>query len=583
MPVVRPLTDNSSPAEKTAWQDGHAREHAWIRGILSRFPLTQQYLGMILNPQTSAEKAAGVTPVNYAYAAYNVLRYGNNTIPGTTDMLTAFTNALSSASISTNAVFVPAGNYRLSSGITVPAGVLMYSDCFLPSNPSSGTTLTFDLNVPTCVTIGGSGNNNSSVGMRGMSVIRSAGLVPAGSIGILVQDAYNVTLQDLLSNGHARNWRFFSSTASLGISADGLNLHSGAATDVHWEFDGWPEARIIGGRTGQNGSGDVNCNAYVRFQGGFGVGGSGPNTITYIGHQFNQGVNSASFWLNFNNPANPSANAVEWKFIGCHIEAAGAGITSNSLTTNINRLQITSCLFNIPSSPFFSLNSATQITDWTMTGNIIFCSNFNLAPTPQINRFSLIGNSISGSGSITGSANSTTALQGNSWNNGLTLAGGAWGALTVSGEMIAGTITLTATGSVSIDVPGQYFSWTPGLAFGGGSTGITYSRQSGSYQIIGNKIFAEYSINLTSKGTATGAATLTGLPVASNSGQFSGGPGDAPIVANMTGLTGAVKTGVGQGLATASFFQSSASGESAINDTVFTNTTTITGTISYLR
>lgn len=44
--------------------------------------------------QTPAELAAGVTPVNLAYAPGNVLRYGTNTTPGTTDMSVAFQAAI---------------------------------------------------------------------------------------------------------------------------------------------------------------------------------------------------------------------------------------------------------------------------------------------------------------------------------------------------------------------------------------------------------------------------------------------------------------------------------------------------------
>ncbi len=43
--------------------------------------------------QTAAEIAAGVTPVNYAYAPGYVDRYATNTAPGTTDMTAAFTTA----------------------------------------------------------------------------------------------------------------------------------------------------------------------------------------------------------------------------------------------------------------------------------------------------------------------------------------------------------------------------------------------------------------------------------------------------------------------------------------------------------
>ena len=57
-------------------------------------------------------------------------------------------------------------------------------------------------------------------------------------------------------------------------------------------------------------------------------------------------------------------------------------------------------------------------------------------------------------------------------------------------------------------------SWTPVLQFGGASTGITYAAQTGSYFQIGPVVFFDCVLILTSKGTATGQATITGLPTA---------------------------------------------------------------------
>ncbi len=55
-------------------------------------------------------------------------------------------------------------------------------------------------------------------------------------------------------------------------------------------------------------------------------------------------------------------------------------------------------------------------------------------------------------------------------------------------------------------------SFTPVLSFGGGTTGITYTTQTGSYLQIGKLIFAQFKIVLSSKGTSTGnaAVALTG-------------------------------------------------------------------------
>lgn len=64
-------------------------------------------------------------------------------------------------------------------------------------------------------------------------------------------------------------------------------------------------------------------------------------------------------------------------------------------------------------------------------------------------------------------------------------------------------------------------TFTPAIAFGGSSTGITYSFQSGFYARTGNVINFSITIALTSKGAQTGNATLTGLPfVQGANGEF---------------------------------------------------------------
>lgn len=55
-------------------------------------------------------------------------------------------------------------------------------------------------------------------------------------------------------------------------------------------------------------------------------------------------------------------------------------------------------------------------------------------------------------------------------------------------------------------------TFTPSVTFGGVSTGVTYSKQVGKYTKIGNRVDAALEIILTSKGTATGALNIAGLP-----------------------------------------------------------------------
>ena len=57
--------------------------------------------------------------------------------------------------------------------------------------------------------------------------------------------------------------------------------------------------------------------------------------------------------------------------------------------------------------------------------------------------------------------------------------------------------------------------FTPSLEFGGATTGITYSSvRGGSYTKIGRQVTVNFAFTLTSKGSASGDATLAGLPFA---------------------------------------------------------------------
>lgn len=57
-------------------------------------------------------------------------------------------------------------------------------------------------------------------------------------------------------------------------------------------------------------------------------------------------------------------------------------------------------------------------------------------------------------------------------------------------------------------------TFTPIIKFGGGSDGITYSRQIGTYTKIGRTINFDIDVILTNKGTSKGSASIGGLPFA---------------------------------------------------------------------
>lgn len=130
-------------------------------------------------------------------------------------------------------------------------------------------------------------------------------------------------------------------------------------------------------------------------------------------------------------------------------------------------------------------------------------------------------------------------------------------------------VNLAALQLGGVDVPFAADVWTPVLKFGGATTGITYSTQSGYYLRFGNLVAIWASIALTNKGSATGAAQITGLPIATSG-----------ILAPLSVVWTAVGTGVylyslASGSAIALYVVAGGTGISTMTDASFTNTTTL--------
>jgi len=123
-------------------------------------------------------------------------------------------------------------------------------------------------------------------------------------------------------------------------------------------------------------------------------------------------------------------------------------------------------------------------------------------------------------------------------------------------------------------------SFTPGIKFGGGNTGITYTTQTGYYTRVGNLVTFTLFILLSSKGSSTGAATITGLPFATH---------NSASLYNLFSLYIENVTFTGNPICYASSNSStinlvtlvSGAGSSALADTNFTNTSDLIISGSY--
>ena len=83
---------------------------------------------------------------------------------------------------------------------------------------------------------------------------------------------------------------------------------------------------------------------------------------------------------------------------------------------------------------------------------------------------------------------------------------------TTSGAGITFPATQSASTNANTLDDYEEGTWTPTINFSGSSTGITYLAQAGVYTKIGNRVFITCTVQMASKGSATGTLQIGGLP-----------------------------------------------------------------------
>lgn len=113
-------------------------------------------------------------------------------------------------------------------------------------------------------------------------------------------------------------------------------------------------------------------------------------------------------------------------------------------------------------------------------------------------------------------------------------------------------------------------TWTMGVSFGGGTTGITYGSNTGRYTKVGRIVTVSGYLSLSSKGSSTGTASLTGLP-------FSGGTGGvASCFLSLVTYTGTPQfVGLGSESTVRIYQLTEAGAITQLTDTNFSNTSEI--------
>lgn len=120
-------------------------------------------------------------------------------------------------------------------------------------------------------------------------------------------------------------------------------------------------------------------------------------------------------------------------------------------------------------------------------------------------------------------------------------------------------------------------SWTPVLHFGGVNVGITYTTQLGTYLKVGKFVIAECTILLSSKGSSTGNASVTGLPLSANGGGYAAMNDFNSTTGNFANQVNGSITGT-----TIALIYNTASGSANLTDADFTNTSSFQAVALYI-
>ncbi|MEN2471054.1 glycosyl hydrolase family 28-related protein [Burkholderia sp. GS2Y] len=128
-------------------------------------------------------------------------------------------------------------------------------------------------------------------------------------------------------------------------------------------------------------------------------------------------------------------------------------------------------------------------------------------------------------------------------------------------------------------------SCTLGVAFGGGSTGLTYSAQACQYDVRGMTVNVQYYVGLSAVGSSGGSATLTGLPVQPGPATTFYYGGLSPVMANsgFASLAGTVLAEAAPGTTTANLYTQGAAGNVPVTNANFSNSSVLYGRLSYFK
>jgi len=133
------------------------------------------------------------------------------------------------------------------------------------------------------------------------------------------------------------------------------------------------------------------------------------------------------------------------------------------------------------------------------------------------------------------------------------------------------------TGKIAMTTPAA-------LAVGGSTNGITYSVRRSYYQLLGQLMVVDFVLNLSSKGTNTGALALVDLPIGEAANAALGGGGAPRYYTGWKSLYGSLLLSMdSRGTPAANIYQLTSGGVAQTFSTNLTDRSTLWGELQYFR
>lgn len=494
---------------------------------------------------------------------------------GTADDTTALNNAAAAAA--GGRLILGNKTYRAASTVIIPDNTDV-EGTFISNGPNPrGTIIQCDLAVTPCVKVGSATNAGGT--FNGVSITRAAGTIPAAAVCV----QFNGNANEFYTNSECFRHGIGVQLTSIGTSGIYFyahNITTCAIATHHVEVNALPGVYFSDSTFGCNGGSDLPATSYVHIIGNWD---STKGTVHFTDVQMNQGVNTVNCGVAFDSFTGITNAFFDLEIVGGHVETVNHLMCSDSSVLSLQIIQLNG-LWSAGLQSALTLNAATQLAFWDVTGSTFTnFTDFTAAPTPAsgFSVFNWVGNNFQQAVHFTGSSGSTINMKGNI-HNGNVILDGLWGGGTFDSTFVAGSFTSpSASAMLNLNITLPPTAATCALQLGGASTGITYSggTPTCSYTLSNHTLTYSYQILLTSNGSATGAATITGLPFGSSSNISALAPINAQNMASATnGIYAFVNSAGTKTVALTTF---SATGLVNATNTNFTATSALSGTVSY--